>query len=72
VLGQHFQRHVPAQGELYPLVDDAHAATADLAEDAKVAQPLQLQIAGEPNASPRALVVLSRRAGSFHIDQERK
>ena len=38
VHGQHLQRDVPAQRLLHGLVDDAHAAAADLAEDAVVAQ----------------------------------
>ena len=45
---EHLQRHPPAQRLLLGLVDHAHAAAADLAEDAVVAQPL------EPGArSPR-------------------
>ena len=41
--GQHLQGHPPAQRELHRLVDDAHAAAADLADDAEVAQrPLRL------------------------------
>ena len=47
---QHLQRHPPAQRLLLGLVDDAHAAPADLAEDAVVAQPLQ------PHAHRRAAV----------------
>ena len=35
---QHLQGDVPAQRVLLGLVDDAHAAAADLAEDAVVAQ----------------------------------
>ena len=39
--GQHLQGDVPAERLLLGLVDDAHAAAADLAEDAVVAQPLE-------------------------------
>ena len=35
---QHFQCDVPAEGNLLRLVDDAHAAPADLAQDAILAQ----------------------------------
>src|SRR5262249_39272867 len=38
-LRQHLQGDVPAQGDLLGLIDDAHAAPADLAQDAVVAQP---------------------------------
>ena len=38
---QHLQRDVPAQRDLLGLVDDAHAAAADLADDAVVAELLQ-------------------------------
>ena len=41
VPGQDLQGHVAAQRLLLGLVDDAHAAAADLAEDAEVAQLLQ-------------------------------
>ena len=40
-IGQDLQRHAPAERLLLGLVDHAHAAPADLAEDAVVAQPLQ-------------------------------
>ena len=36
--GQHLQRDGPADGDLLGLVDDAHAAAAELADDAEVAQ----------------------------------
>src|SRR5262249_22488038 len=35
---QHLQGHTPAQRQLLGLIDDAHAATADLAQNAEVAQ----------------------------------
>ena len=35
---QHLQGHAPAERELLGLVDDAHAAPADLADDAEVAE----------------------------------
>ena len=53
---EHLQRHPPAERFLLGLVDHPHAAAADLAEDAVVAQPLQ------PDAHRRA-VVGGQRAG---------
>ena len=47
---QDLQRHVPAQRLLHGLVDDAHAAPADLAEDAVVAQ---LPRGRRPRSGPR-------------------
>ena len=41
VAGQHFQSHPPAQRLLFRLVDHAHAAPADLANDAEVTQLLR-------------------------------
>ena len=38
---QHLQRHVPAERDLLGLVDDAHAAAADLADDPVVAELLR-------------------------------
>jgi hypothetical protein len=32
MLAQDFQRHTPTQGDLHGLIDNAHAAAADLAE----------------------------------------
>jgi hypothetical protein len=40
MLGQDFERHMPAQGDLHRLVDNAHAATAHLAQHLVIAQPL--------------------------------
>ena len=40
VTGQHFHRHATAKRFLHGLVDDAHAAAADLSQDAEVAQAL--------------------------------
>jgi hypothetical protein len=40
-LGQHLERDVPVEGNLLGLVDDAHTALADFAEDAKIAELLQ-------------------------------
>ena len=37
-LGSTLRRHVTAQRDLLGLVDDAHAALADLAEDAEIAK----------------------------------
>ncbi len=39
--GQDLQRDVAAERDLLGLVDDAHAAAADLADDPVIAQPLQ-------------------------------
>jgi hypothetical protein len=39
---QHLQRHAPVEGNLLRLVNDAHAAAADLADEAEVAQLTQL------------------------------
>jgi hypothetical protein len=39
--GQHLEGNVAAQRFLLGLVDDAHAASANLAQDAEVAQPFQ-------------------------------
>ena len=41
--GRHLQRHAPAQRQLDGLVDDAHAAAADLADDLEVAQRIGRQ-----------------------------
>ena len=41
LLWQHLQRHMPPQGHLLGLVDDAHAAATDLPDDPVVAQLLQ-------------------------------
>ena len=41
--GRDLQRHPPAQADLLGLVHDAHAASADLADDPVVAQPPLLQ-----------------------------
>jgi hypothetical protein len=35
---QHLQGHPPAQGELLGLIDDPHAAPADLADDVEIPQ----------------------------------
>ena len=40
ILGEDLQGHAAAQALLHRLVDDAHAAPADLAEDAVIAQAL--------------------------------
>ena len=50
---QDLERDMPAERFLLGLVDDAHAATADFAQNAKIAQALQrLAAAGE--RGPRA------------------
>ena len=51
---QDLQRHVPAERLLLRLVDDPHAAAADLPQDAEVAQPLQrARRKGRAGALPR-------------------
>src|SRR5207302_10180813 len=35
---QHLQGDAPAEGQLFSLVDDAHAAAADLVQEAKISQ----------------------------------
>ena len=41
---QNFQRDAPAQGKLHGLVNDSHAAPADLAYDLKIAERVRRQI----------------------------
>ena len=41
LLGQHLDGDVPVERLLERLVDNAHAAAADLADDAEIAQPFQ-------------------------------
>ncbi len=55
--GQHLYGHVPAERLLKGLVDDAHAAAADLAEDAEIAQPFQPHPA-QRRADPAALLLV--------------
>jgi hypothetical protein len=38
---KHLERHMPAEGELLGLIDDAHAAAADFAENAIITDPLR-------------------------------
>ena len=45
---QHLQRHPPIQRDLLRLVDDAHAAPADLADDAEVAEDARRGRVGRP------------------------
>ena len=70
---EHLQGHAAAQRLLLGLVDDPHAAPADLAEDAVVAQPLQPGPRGDavsaasepvvaPELSPRSSII--SRAGN--------
>ncbi len=46
LFGQDLEGDVPAERDLLRLVDDAHAATADLADDAVVAQALEQRQCG--------------------------
>src|SRR5262249_35565163 len=49
---EYLEGDLPAQRYLLGLVDDAHAAVADLAQDAKVTQPLQRQRARRRRTGP--------------------
>ena len=57
--GQDLQRHPPAQRLLLGLVDDPHAAPADLAEQPELAQPAGRHAGDRPAAAER-----STRCGS--------
>ena len=50
---QHLQGHPPGQRQLDGLVDDAHAAPANLADDAEVAQGIGRQGIGSAAGQPR-------------------
>ena len=67
-IGQDLQRHAPAERLLLGLVDDAHAAPADLAEDPVVAQPLQPRRGVNGHAAGG--VVGAVGAEVFHPDQD--
>src|SRR5438105_584700 len=41
--GQQFQRYLPAQGQLFGLVNDAHAAPTQFVQDAEIAEALQAE-----------------------------
>ena len=43
--GQDFQGHAAAQGDLLRFIDDAHAAAAHLAQQAKIAELTQRRVA---------------------------
>ena len=47
---EELQRHVAAERDLLGLVDDAHAAAAQLAEDAIVAEPLHIRRPGRSDS----------------------
>jgi hypothetical protein len=64
---QDLEGHAPAEGNLFRLVDDAHAAAADLAQDAVIAQPLQRRRG--LGLSLRLRVDLP---GLLHLDQGRE
>ena len=58
---QHLQRHAPAQRQLLRLVDHAHAAPADLADDAEVAEQIRRRTIGHRRGRGHARKLL--RAG---------
>ena len=67
-LGQNLEGNPPAERLLLGLVDDPHAAPADLAEDAVVAQPRQPRLGMDGNAAGG--VVGAVGAEVFHPDQD--
>ena len=69
-VGQDLQRHAAAQRLLLGLVDHAHAAAADLAEDAVVAQPLQPGRGVDGHAAGGAAGAVG--AEVLHPDQDRE
>ncbi len=66
-IGQDLQGYPPAQRLLLGLVDHAHAAAADLAEDAVIAQPFQPCRDMDGNATGG--FVLAVGAEVLHLDQ---
>ena len=69
-IGQDLERDASAERLLLGLVDDAHAAPADLAEDAVVAEPLQPRRGVDGNAAGG--VVGAVGAEVLHPDQDRE
>ena len=63
-VGEHLQRHPPAQRDLLGLVDDRHAAAADLAEQAEVAQDAEPRLAGRRIGS-----IAGGTAGGRRVDR---
>ena len=74
VARQDLQRHVPAQRGLLGLVDHAHAAAADLAEDPVVADLADRRAVGRLAVGERAGGVAGpgQRAEPLHLDHGRE
>ena len=74
VARQDLQRHVPAQRGLLGLVDHAHAAAADLAEDQVVADLADRRAVGRLAVGERAggLARPGQRAQPLHLDHGRE
>ena len=70
VPGQDLQRHVAAERLLDRLVDDPHAAAADLAEDPEIAQPIRRPRPSSPAAG--AGLVVRDRLELLHHHQGRE
>ena len=64
---QHLERHAPRQGALLGLIDDAHAAPADLADDAKIAQAFGQRFDGDGGDGRRSLEVFQQRDGGKEV-----
>jgi hypothetical protein len=64
---QYLEGHVAAERFLFGLVDDAHAAAADLAQDAVVAQSLQAATLGQRRV--RAGEVVARRLELLDLEE---
>jgi hypothetical protein len=72
VAGQDLEGDVPAEGDLLGLVDDAHTAAADLAEDAVIPQLLQLGRPRYHHRSGRRRDGLAVFLDLLHADQGRE
>lgn len=72
LLGQHLEGHMSAKRDLFSLVDDAHAATADLAQDAVIAEPFR--VLDRPSAQRRARQRAHHTVGGelLHHDERRE
>ena len=71
-VGEDLQGHAPAERLLLGLVDHAHAAAADLAEDAVVAQPLQRRGRRRPRRQPKSVRVAHPGLVLLHQQQRRE
>jgi hypothetical protein len=71
---QDLQGHVRAEVLAHRLVDDAHAALADPAQDAVIAQPVQRRVGhGRGGGGGEGACADGRaRLGPLHLDQERE